>query len=875
MTEHSGTDARAGWVRRFHAAHLHDYNPVATTYWVVMVTLGAALLSLSLVSVLALPLESAIQVAAGVACATVAGLVPIRVPRSKNSFAVGEIFIFLLLLLHGPHAAVVAAATEAGVATLRTSRRLSSRLASPALASVALSISGHGYEQLLALARGFGLGGAGWTLVTLLVAAGATSVLNVVLQTTVFALKARRLPVLRDSLTGFGWIGIVNCASAAVSGLLYFSFRELGPAVLLIAVPIIVGLLSALHMYFRLVDLDEQSRRARVEAAEREAEQAARHLAELQRSEQRFQSAFSHAAIGMALVGSDGLILQANGALAELLGTQSSRVVGSAITGFVTAEHVEALEAHMRAIRSSQQRSFGQQLQCLRDDGQRLHVAVVGSVFADDAAGQSCLILQLQDITPRVLAEQRLQHIAFHDGLTQLANRGHFLGEVERALDHFRRDPGVRCAVLYLDFDRFKLINDSLGHNIGDGFLREVAARLQREVPAGQLVARLGGDEFAVLLRRVGTVEQVEQLAVRLQAAIRAPMSIEGHELHTSASIGIRVSDASTLTPQDLLRDADTAMYRAKAAGKARHCLFDAGMHAEALATLRMEQELRQALIDRELTVALQPIVEIGSGRVVAFEAFARWPHPRLGMLSADRFVRLAEDCGLGRPLNQLMLEQACRAIYDVCEATRAELKVQINISMLELCQPGFAKRTAEVLRRSGLAPPQLWLEVAEAHLGSHGDAMTQTLNELAALGVGLCLDDFGTGYSALSRLSTLPIQQLKVDGRLVRDPGQASGQGAAILRALVQLGKNLGLSIVAEGVESAEQLAFVRSLGCHYAQGYHFGPPRPAVLWPNVLRCEDGRVSLVPEPTEAGDDRGLLPLALGAARPLEFSDAV
>jgi diguanylate cyclase (GGDEF)-like protein/PAS domain S-box-containing protein len=830
--------AARGLPSRFHAAYLHDHNRAATAYWCVMVLLGVGLLGWALQAVLRLPMPQALQIAAGVACATLAGLAPIRVPRTQNAFAAGEIFIFLLLLLHGTPAALLAASVEAGVATLRTSRRLSSRLASPALAAVAMSVAGATYEQIVAALSRVGLDMAWVTLATLLGVAIALAALRLVLQTSLFALKARRVPMILESLAGFGWTGIVNSAAAAVSGLLFFSFQQLGSAVLLIAVPIIAGLLAALHLYSRLVDMDEQNRRARVEAAQREAAQAARHLEELQRSEQRFHSAFSHAAIGMALVGPDGGVLQANRALSDLLGTPDAAVLGQVVTQRVSGADAVELQQAMDAVRQGRQRSFSLQVRCLREDGESLYVTVDGSMFADGSAGQPCLILQLQDVSARVRVEHQLQHIAYHDALTDLANRGHFLLELDKRLAQPRRYGDKACAVLFLDFDRFKLINDSLGHNIGDGFLKEVAGRLAASVPPGDMVARLGGDEFAVLLREVDGPDEVEALAMRLQAVIREPMLVDGQDLHTSASIGIRLSDASTRTPQDLLRDADTAMYRAKAAGKARHCLFDAGMHAEVKAQLEMERELRLALKEDKLDIELQPIVDAHTGEVVAWESLARWRHPRLGPLPAERFIRLAEECGLIRQLSQRILERSCQAIHTLRLAKGQPQNLHVNISTLDLCHNGYATRMAELLLRTGLQPGQLWLEITERSVAGHLDAIVQSLHDLRDLGVGLCLDDFGTGHSSMRHLSDLPIQRLKVDGSLLRDSRRVPAQGLHILRAVAQLGHSLGLAIVAEGVETAEQLALVRELGCRYAQGYLFGRPMSALSWAHPDRA-------------------------------------
>ncbi len=584
------------------------------------------------------------------------------------------------------------------------------------------------------------------------------------------------------------------------------------------------------------------------ENAQLAAAQALRHALELQRSEQRFDRAFSHAAIGMALVAADGVIVKANAALATLLGVAPGSVTGIPFAVHVAEPDLRSLLQAMQAVRDGLERSFGQQLRCRRPCGELLHVAVDGSHFDDDDGGRPRLIVQLQDVSARVLAEQRLQHIAFHDGLTQLPNRVRFLAELDEAMRLARELPTRRCAVMFLDFDRFKLINDSLGHNVGDRFLQEVATRLSACISEHNLVARLGGDEFSILLRDVAVAADVEMLAIRVQASIRKPMLIDGHELHTSASIGIRLSDPSTQTPQDMLRDADTAMYRAKAAGKARHCLFDAGMHAEAMAELELEKELRQALTYGGLDIALQPIVDAATGHVTAYEAFARWQHPRLGWLSADRFIRLAEECGLIRPLSQCVLELSCAAIQQLRVATGRQQTLHVNVSTLDLCQSGFAARLAELLLRTGMPPHELWLEITERSLSGHLDAIAQTLCDLRELGVGLCLDDFGTGNSALRHLSALPLQRLKVDGSLLHDvDAVGQGRGAEILRAVIQLGHSLGMSVVAEGVESERQWMLARELGCSYAQGYLFGQPESVDVWVDRVGASDTLGSLGP----------------------------
>jgi diguanylate cyclase (GGDEF)-like protein/PAS domain S-box-containing protein len=824
----SGSGAPQGWLRRFHAAHLHDYNLPATVYWAAMVAVGAAVLGGALAAMLGMPWPSLVQVAVGVACATLAGLAPIHVPRSKNSFAVGEIFIFLLLLLHGAPAAIVAAAVEAFTATLRSSRRWSSRIASPALAAVAMALTGALFERLQWLAALAGIGAPVSALLALLVAAVAYAVIGTVLQTMVFVLKSGQGQPLRDWLTSFGWVGIVYAAAAAVSGLLYVSYNELGIAVLLIAVPIIIGLLAALHLYFRVVDLDEQNRRARVEAAEREAEQAARHVAELRRSEQRFHSAFSHASIGMALVAADGHLLQANAALAALFGSSEAALAGRRVTELVARDEAWPLTEQMGAVLDGGVPSFALEVHGARADGAPLALALHGSVFADDEAGHPCLILQMQDITARRRAEAQLEHIAYHDGLTDLANRTRFHAALQEALETCRAAPGRRCAVLFLDFDRFKIINDSLGHHVGDEFLREVAARLRAGVRPHDLVARLGGDEFAILMHPIEDDQHPVRVAERLQGVLRQPMRAGGHELRTSASIGIRLSDTRATTPQDMLRDADTAMYRAKAAGKACHAVFDASMHAQVTDQLRLEHDLQRALARGEIGVVLQPIVMLGSREVLAYEALARWQHPERGVLLPEHFLGVAEETGLLPLLSMRVLDRACAAVRDIAAAGPAgngPPAISVNVTALDLCQHDFARRVAGILRQHGVKPQQLSLELTEGMLMERMEAALGTMNALRELGVGLCVDDFGTGYSSLAYLSSLPINMLKIDSRFVHQLGTAQ-ESAEIVRAVVQLGGAMGKTVVAEGIETPEQLARLTELGCRRGQGHLFAQP-------------------------------------------------
>ena len=427
--------------------------------------------------------------------------------------------------------------------------------------------------------------------------------------------------------------------------------------------------------------------------------------------------------------------------------------------------------------------------------------------------------------------ERKLRDIAFNDPLTGLANRRHFNDLLSDAIVRCRQETGRRFALLYLDFDRFKLINDSLGHNAGDEFLVKASRCLGSHVRPNDIVARLGGDEFAILVEDVESPAAAEGLAQRIQHALREPLVIAGTEFATSASIGITFSDFGYADPADVLRDADIAMYRAKNQGKARHALFDASLRAQASEQLFLERELRRGLSNGQLSAAYQPLFKIDSGELYGFEALARWHHPQRGSISPATFVPIAEESDLILSLSNQMLEQACRQLraWQLANPRHADLRLHVNISGHDLCQPNLAGRLTRLLLQLGLRPSHLTLEITENTLMQRLDGALDTMNQLRELGVGLSVDDFGTGYSSLSYLTTLPINSLKIDSSFVQRM-HASAQNSEIVRAVVTLGGALGKLVIAEGVETPGQLAQLRSLGCEFGQGYHFSRPLSAL---------------------------------------------
>ncbi|HEX7828100.1 MAG TPA: EAL domain-containing protein [Thermoanaerobaculia bacterium] len=438
-----------------------------------------------------------------------------------------------------------------------------------------------------------------------------------------------------------------------------------------------------------------------------------------------------------------------------------------------------------------------------------------------DTSGTATRIAGSQtDVTERKLAVDRLTHDAFHDALTQLPNRALFMDRLARAIETHRRHPESLFAVLFLDLDRFKVINDSLGHLLGDELLLAVAKRLSAFVRSSDTVARLGGDEFAMLLDGIDHEADAVRAARRIQEELLLPFRLGAHEVFTTVSIGIALSTTGYDDPQDVLRDADIAMYRAKARGKARHEVFDTAMHDRTVELLRFETDLRRAIERDELRVYYQPVIEMKSGRVAGFEALLRWQRGET-LVSAQSIVATAEETGLIVPIGEWVLREALRQarVWD-------GIDMHVNLSPRQLLQPDFIERVASIVAESGVAPERLHLEVTENLLIDNEETAVLLLRELRDIKVRLSLDDFGTGYSSLSLLRLFPFDTLKIDRSFLLDADAARAD--EIVRTIASLAKTLGMDVIVEGLETAEHVERMRGLGIRFAQGFHFARPLP-----------------------------------------------
>src|SRR6267154_1935417 len=599
--------------------------------------------------------------------------------------------------------------------------------------------------------------------------------------------------------------------------------------------------LAALVLLFDIYTVYQQRQLLRVR----------RQLAE---REQLFQLITENAADMIAVVDRNGHRLYNSPAYQRILGYSAEELAAtSSLDQIYPDDRARVLEASEKARNTG----LGEQLEyrIRHKDGSWRFLESTASAIRSPQGETDGLVIVNRDITLRKRAEQKLAHQSFHDGLTDLPNRALFLDRLQRTVTLSRRHTDFRFAVLFIDMDGFKVFNDSLGHAAGDGLLIQIAQRLtaslrgadtvSRPRPgdnAGPLVgqstlARPGGDEFTVLIEELHDPSDAIRVAERIQQRLAIPFDLNSQEIVLTVSVGIAFSSNAGAEAQDVLRDAEIAMYRAKSTGKARYEVFDHALHAGAIKRLQLETDLRKALELNQFRVYYQPIVSLANGQIVGFETLSRWQRPE-GLVMPGEFIAVADETGIILPINRQLLYDACRQIRSWQELFPSDppLTVNVNITPKQFAQPDLASQIGKVLQETGFNPSCLNLEITETIAMADADRSAVVLFELKALGVRLDIDDFGTGYSSLSRLQRFPVDTLKVDrsfiSRMDTDP-----ETHKIVCIILMLAHGLGLKVVAEGVETQAQADMLKEMGCELAQGYLYSKPAPSEAIEQLLR--------------------------------------
>lgn len=569
--------------------------------------------------------------------------------------------------------------------------------------------------------------------------------------------------------------------------------------------------------------------------------------ANFRESEAKLRTLIASMNEGLTQVGNDEVIEFANARLCEMTGYRREEMVGrTTFDLFFDDEGRRIIE------RENEQRKKGvsgqYEARIRKKSGEMMWVLISGSPMMNEAGEVTGTLGMFMDISERKRAEEQLLHDAFHDGLTGLANRALFMDHLRMTIERCKSRHSNHYAVLFLDYDRFKVVNDSLGHAEGDELLKQIARRLELWTRTGDLVARLGGDEFVILLTEMLEPDDAMQIAERIQEDLKNPFDLNGRELFISASIGIALSIDGVRTAEEMLRDADIAMYRAKSTGRARHQLFTEAMRIQATTRLQLETELRHALEHNEFEIHYQPILNLETQAIKGFEALVRWQHPERGFISPEEFIPAAEESGLILPLGRWILHESCRQLrlWQSSMPHAESLVISVNLSAKQFLQSDLAEQVVEALETSGLPSRCLKLEITESYLIENSDKAVTVMNRLREIGVELSLDDFGTGYSSLSYLHRLPVNSLKIDRSFVSQMAE-SEEHSEIVRTIVRLAQNLKMDVIAEGIETAEQLDQLNELNCGFGQGYLFARPMDAETAEAFINDNNGSQLVIP----------------------------
>ena len=761
----------------------------------------------------------------GVFTIAVGSRMTIQIPRFKSHVSVSDIFIFLALFLYGGEFAVILAALEATASAWRFCNRKLTVFFNAATMAVSTSC-------VIVVLKAFGLYSESqlpehWNnqqsfIIALSLVALTQFLVNTSLASIHDALKDHIL-LWETWKNKYIWTFFSYFIGAASAGLLVQIVAVTGLGITLATFPVIFFVFLSYRMYSKNVEISMQQ----AEQAEQYAKILETQSEALKESEERFRSAFDYAPIGIGLLDSAGSWLKVNQALTGILGYSEDELLSMDFQAVTLADDLGVTLIKVHELLIGKIANCQMEQRYIHKTGRTIWASWSVSTSLDTKSKQPNLIFQIQDITDKKQAEEKLQHDATHDALTNLPNRSYFMGRLSDALAKTHQIEGYKVSIMFIDLDRFKYVNDSLGHVIGDKLLKSISECLRDCMRPSDIVARLGGDEFTILVEGKYDTNEVVRIAERIQKKFRMPFDLSGHEVYSSASIGILHASEKHTSSEDMMRDADTAMYQAKRAGKARHEVFDDEMHSVANETLRLETDLRRAVEREEIQVYYQPIYSLKTGEIECFESLARWDHPELGFISPSKFIPLAEEIGLIDRLCEQVLRRACRDIGSLQNRSTDErnFSVSVNLSCRQFGQSSLVQNIEAILNETGFLPRNLKLEITESVFFEHQDRAIVMLNQLRDSGIEINIDDFGTGYSNLGYLKKLPVSALKIDRSFV-SMIDSEGKNDEIVRAIITLARNLGLTVIAEGVETAIQHEILKNLDCEGGQGFLFAKP-------------------------------------------------
>ena len=770
-----------------------------------------------------------------------ASRIVVKIPRVKGHISVSDTFIFLAILLFGGEAGILLSVLDAVPPSYKHTKTWQTMLFNVATFAVTTFASVWALRLSFGSPQDLSRGEFNSEYIIALCLMGLIQyVFNSGLVAIGVALRAKK-SIWQMWRENFLWTSITYFAGASAAGIIAKLIGVFGIYAFLAVTPIVAVVYFTYTTYLKQVESVAQQ----AELAQKHVEELSHHIAEQERisralkeSEEYFRNAFDHAA-GMAVINPDGQWLQVNESLCSILGYTEEELLKN---GFQAITHPNDLGndlANLYQLLEGKIPNYQLEKRYCHKSGQTIWVLQSATLTHDADGKPRHVIFQIQNISARKKAEEQIHHAAFHDALTGLPNRTLFADRLSMAVERAKRSATYKFAVIFVDLDRFKIVNDSLGHDMGDKLLVDLSRRLEACLRSVDTVARLGGDEFAILLDGISRVEEATEVAERIQTSLKKPFILDGHEFLSTASMGIAYSMQEYDRPEDILRDADTAMYKAKANGKARHEVFDSQMHTRAVQALTLENELRRALEKGEIKPYFQPIVALKTGKVVGFEALARWIHPQRGLVSPADFIPLAEETGLIVPVGFSILKESCRQIVEWQKKYNLpELSISVNLSGKQFKQATLIEEIKEILFETELHPSFLKMEITETMVMENTVTAIEMLKQLKGIGVHISIDDFGTGYSSLSYLHRFPFDTIKIDRSFVSRMMQ-DRESLGIVETITALAIKLNKSVIAEGIEKKEHQRLLNEVGCQYGQGYLFSKPIDAVSAEQLIKSD------------------------------------